>query len=61
MTGLLCGFVACRQSSSNLPGERVRDFANVLYNRDLYKPAIAEYEQAIVLAPARSRLVIALA
>jgi len=43
--GLLCGFAACQQSHANLPGARIRDFANVLYNRDLYKPAIAEYER----------------
>jgi len=34
---------SCRQSPQNLPSERVREFANVLYNRELYKQAIAEY------------------
>ena len=37
-------FTACQQAKPNVPAERVRDFANVLYNRDLYKQAIAEYE-----------------
>ena len=34
-----------KQSSPNLPSERVRAFANVLYNRELYQQAIAEYER----------------
>jgi tetratricopeptide (TPR) repeat protein len=36
---------ACSKSPQNLSGERVREFANVLYNRELYKQAIAEYER----------------
>jgi peptidyl-prolyl cis-trans isomerase C len=46
---LVCAFflllASCNQSPQNLPAERVREFANVLYNRDLYKQAIAEYER----------------
>lgn len=46
---LPCLFVfalsACSKSPQNLPAERVREFANVLYNRELFKPAIAEYER----------------
>ena len=36
---------SCSKSPQNLPAERVREFANVLYNRELYKQAIAEYER----------------
>lgn len=36
---------ACNQAPQNLPAERVRGFANVLYNRELYTQAIAEYER----------------
>jgi tetratricopeptide (TPR) repeat protein len=38
-------FASCSKSPQNLPAERVREFANVLYNRELYKQAIAEYER----------------
>lgn len=41
----LLALVACKQNEPNLPAERVREFANVLYNRELYKQAIAEYER----------------
>jgi TolA-binding protein len=37
--------VSCNKSQQNLPGDRVRSFANVLYNRELYKQAVAEYER----------------
>ncbi|MDZ7292433.1 MAG: hypothetical protein ONB44_22140 [candidate division KSB1 bacterium] len=37
--------ISCSKSPQNLPADRVREFANVLYNRDLYKQAIAEYER----------------
>jgi len=36
---------ACSQSPQKLPADRVREFANALYNRDLFKQAIAEYER----------------
>jgi hypothetical protein len=36
---------SCSKSPQNLPADRVREFANVLYNRELYKQAIAEYER----------------
>ncbi len=44
---ILCLFAlaACKQNEPNLPAERVREFANVLYNRELYKQAITEYER----------------
>lgn len=42
---IMLALAACKQNEPNLPAERVRDFANVLYNRDLYKQAIAEYER----------------
>jgi len=44
---ILCLFAlaACKQNEPNLPAERVREFANVLYNRELYKQAIVEYER----------------
>lgn len=41
----LLALAACKQNEPNLPAERVREFANVLYNRELYKQAIAEYER----------------
>ncbi len=41
----LLALVACNSNEPNLPAERVREFANVLYNRELYKQAIAEYER----------------
>ncbi len=41
----LLALSACKQNEPNLPAERVREFANVLYNRELYKQAIAEYER----------------
>lgn len=44
--GLFCVILtSCSKSPQNLPAERVREFANVLYNRELFKPAIAEYER----------------
>ncbi len=46
---------ACQQAKPNLSGERVRDFANVLYNRDLFKPAIAEYERYLQNYPLDER------
>jgi TolA-binding protein len=46
---LFCTFLlalaSCHKSPQNLPADRVREFANVLYNRELYKQAIAEYER----------------
>jgi len=36
---------SCSKSPQNLPADRVREFANVLYNRELYPQAIAEYER----------------
>ncbi len=46
---LFCTFLlalaSCNKSPQNLPADRVREFANVLYNRELYKQAIAEYER----------------
>jgi peptidyl-prolyl cis-trans isomerase C len=36
---------SCSKSPQNLPADRVREFANVLYNRELYKQALAEYER----------------
>jgi peptidyl-prolyl cis-trans isomerase C len=43
---LLFALISCSKSpQQNLPGDRVREFANVLYNRELYKQAIAEYER----------------
>lgn len=41
----LLTLAACKQNEPKLPAERVREFANVLYNRELYKQAIAEYER----------------
>ncbi len=41
---LVVFFSACRQKGMNLPAETVRDFANALYNRELYKQSISEYE-----------------
>lgn len=36
----------CKQEQKqNLPGEKVRDFANILYNRELYQQAVAEYQR----------------
>jgi len=46
---LLCiifsALTSCSKSPQNLPADRVREFAGVLYNRELYKPAIVEYER----------------
>jgi len=41
----LLALASCNKSPQNLPADRVREFANVLYNRELYKQAIAEYER----------------
>ncbi|KAA3618042.1 MAG: hypothetical protein DWQ05_08325 [Calditrichaeota bacterium] len=41
---LVVGFSACQQGGANLPAETVRDFANALYNRELYSQSISEYE-----------------
>lgn len=36
----------CEQKPKpNLPAEKARDFANILYNRELYKQAVVEYQQ----------------
>lgn len=38
--------IGCAQEPKpNLPGEKVRDFANILYNRELYQHAVAEYQR----------------
>jgi peptidyl-prolyl cis-trans isomerase C len=42
---LLLFAFSCSKSPQNLPANRVREFANVLYNRELYKQAVAEYER----------------
>jgi len=47
--------ISCSKSPQNLPAERVREFANVLYNRDLYKQAIAEYERYLHDYPLEER------
>lgn len=41
----LLALAACKQNEPNLPAERVRDFANILYNRELYQQAVAEYQR----------------
>ncbi|MCA9734179.1 MAG: hypothetical protein H6696_02385 [Deferribacteres bacterium] len=41
---LVVGFSACQQGASKLPAETERDFANALYNRELYNQSINEYE-----------------
>jgi peptidyl-prolyl cis-trans isomerase C len=48
-------FIACSKSYQNLPADRVREFAGVLYNRELYKPAIAEYERYLRDYPVEER------
>ncbi len=52
---LFFAFSSCQQAKPNLPAARVRDFANVLYNRDLYKQAIAEYERYLQNYPMDER------
>jgi tetratricopeptide (TPR) repeat protein len=47
--------LSCSKSPQNLPAERVREFAGVLYNRELYKPAIAEYERYLRDYPVEER------
>ncbi len=45
-TWLLILPLGCQQQAKpNLPGEKVRDFANILYNRELYQQAVAEYQR----------------
>jgi len=46
---------SCAKSPQNLPADRVREFANVLYNRELYKQAIAEYERYLHAYPLEDR------
>lgn len=41
----------CGQKGPSLPPEQVRDFANALYNRELYKQSIAEYERYLFTYP----------
>lgn len=37
--------LACQRSGQNVSADDVRDFANALYNRELFKQSIAEYER----------------
>jgi len=46
---------SCSKSPQNLPADRVREFAGVLYNRELYKPAIVEYERYLHDYPLEER------
>lgn len=39
------GAAACQKNEPSMPREKVRELANVFYNRDLYKQAVAEYER----------------
>lgn len=39
---LLVGTTACQKKEPALPREKARELANVFYNRDLYKQAVAE-------------------
>ncbi|RME00170.1 MAG: hypothetical protein D6814_04100 [Calditrichaeota bacterium] len=36
--------LSCQKGGTKLPAEKVRDLANALYNRELFKQSIAEYE-----------------
>ena len=36
---------ACQQGGGTLPAEKVRELANALYNRELFKQSVAEYER----------------
>ncbi len=51
---LFC-IASCTKSPQNLPADRVREFAGVLYNRELYKPAIVEYERYLRDYPVEER------
>ena len=52
---LLLGLVACERAKPNLPGERVRAYANELYNRGLYQYSIAEYQRYLENYPIEER------
>jgi tetratricopeptide (TPR) repeat protein len=42
---LLLAMTACQKNEPAIPREKARELANVFYNRDLYKQAVAEYER----------------
>ena len=42
---LIISSFGCQKGNSNLPGEKVRELANALYNRELFKQSITEYER----------------
>jgi len=47
---LLSIFIGCsNQNKPNLDGEKVRDYANALYNRELYPQAVREYQRYLDL------------
>jgi len=42
---LVLAITACQKNEPTIPREKARELANVFYNRDLYKQAVAEYER----------------
>jgi len=43
---LITALMNCSQSSENaIPGERIREYANSLYNRELYSQAVEQYKE----------------
>jgi len=42
---VILGILACQKNEPTIPREKARELANVFYNRDLYKQAVAEYER----------------
>jgi hypothetical protein len=49
---LLLAMNACQKNEPAIPREKARELANVFYNRDLYKQAVAEYGRLSVNAQA---------
>jgi len=39
---IVVGTLACQKNEPAIPREKVRELANVFYNGDLYKQAVAE-------------------
>ncbi len=44
-----------RKSASQLPAEKIREYANALYNRDLYQEAIEEYQHYLDYYPVKAQ------
>ena len=51
MIGILSGILisSCSKNQPGISGEKVREYANVLYNRELYHQAIREYQRYLDL------------